>query len=148
MTFLLHKVSIMTGLTAVSLVICQGLLTSGYIILLSRVGERVAADMRKTLFASLLRYKVTRKQSKCNSLRPIVLQLFSSFVPRQDVAFFDANKTGLLVNRLTADIQEFKSSFKLVISQVRGSMLSLCSGVANSKFSTAQNPVSMLAGPS
>lgn len=37
---------------------------------------------------------------------------------RQDVAFFDANKTGQLVNRLTADIQEFKSSFKLVISQV------------------------------
>ncbi|KAM9720319.1 mitochondrial potassium channel ATP-binding subunit [Menidia menidia] len=68
----------------------QGLLTSGYIMLLSRVGERVAADMRKTLFASLL---------------------------RQDVAFFDANKTGQLVNRLTADIQEFKSSFKLVISQ-------------------------------
>ncbi|MEQ2184228.1 hypothetical protein GOODEAATRI_005768 [Goodea atripinnis] len=69
----------------------QGLLTTGYIILLSKVGERVAADMRKTLFASLL---------------------------RQDVAFFDANKTGQLVNRLTADIQEFKSSFKLVISQV------------------------------
>ncbi|XP_026229896.1 mitochondrial potassium channel ATP-binding subunit [Anabas testudineus] len=68
----------------------QGLLTSGYIILLSRVGERVAADMRKTLFACLL---------------------------RQDVAFYDANKTGQLVNRLTADIQEFKSSFKLVISQ-------------------------------
>ncbi|XP_032420740.1 mitochondrial potassium channel ATP-binding subunit [Xiphophorus hellerii] len=68
----------------------QGLLTTGYIILLSRVGERVAADMRKTLFASLI---------------------------RQDVAFFDANKTGQLVNRLTADIQEFKSSFKLVISQ-------------------------------
>uniref|UniRef100_A0A672ZFN5 Mitochondrial potassium channel ATP-binding subunit n=1 Tax=Sphaeramia orbicularis TaxID=375764 RepID=A0A672ZFN5_9TELE len=64
--------------------------SSGYIILLSRVGERVAANMRKTLFASLL---------------------------RQDVAFFDANKTGQLVNRLTADIQEFKSSFKLVISQ-------------------------------
>uniref|UniRef100_A0A671N2I9 Mitochondrial potassium channel ATP-binding subunit n=1 Tax=Sinocyclocheilus anshuiensis TaxID=1608454 RepID=A0A671N2I9_9TELE len=69
----------------------QGLLTSGYIILLSRVGERVAADMRTTLFTSLL---------------------------RQDVAFFDANKTGQLVNRLTSDIQEFKSSFKLVISQV------------------------------
>uniref|UniRef100_A0A671NAT9 ATP-binding cassette, sub-family B (MDR/TAP), member 8 n=1 Tax=Sinocyclocheilus anshuiensis TaxID=1608454 RepID=A0A671NAT9_9TELE len=32
----------------------QGLLTSGYIILLSRVGERVAADMRTTLFTSLL----------------------------------------------------------------------------------------------
>ncbi|XP_026876115.2 mitochondrial potassium channel ATP-binding subunit isoform X1 [Electrophorus electricus] len=68
----------------------QGLLTCGYIILLSRVGERVAANMRKTLFMSLM---------------------------RQDVAFFDANKTGQLVNRLTADIQEFKSSFKLVVSQ-------------------------------
>ncbi|KAL2097815.1 hypothetical protein ACEWY4_007022 [Coilia grayii] len=68
----------------------QGALTSGYIVLLSRVGEHVAADMRKTLFASLL---------------------------RQDVAFFDGHKTGHLVNRLTADIQEFKSSFKLVISQ-------------------------------
>ncbi|XP_036374968.1 mitochondrial potassium channel ATP-binding subunit [Megalops cyprinoides] len=68
----------------------QGLLTSGYIILLSRVGERVAASMRKALFMSLL---------------------------RQDVAFFDANKTGQVVNRLTADIQEFKSSFKLVVSQ-------------------------------
>lgn len=35
------------------------------------------------------------------------------------MAFFDANRTGQLVNRLTADIQEFKSSFKLAISQVR-----------------------------
>ncbi|XP_061588477.1 mitochondrial potassium channel ATP-binding subunit [Cololabis saira] len=78
------------GLKLLGFYAIQGLLTSGYIILLSRVGERVAADMRKTLFASLM---------------------------RQDVAFFDANKTGQLVNRLTADIQEFKSSFKLVISQ-------------------------------
>eukprot|EP00076_Gallus_gallus_P037616 XP_025003154.1 ATP-binding cassette sub-family B member 8, mitochondrial isoform X2 [Gallus gallus] len=36
---------------------------------------------------------------------------------RQDVAFFDAHRTGQLVARLTADVQEFKSSFKLVISQ-------------------------------
>lgn len=50
---------------------------------------------------------------------PIVhIVLFAFFQFRQDVAFFDANKTGQLVNRLTADIQEFKSSFKLVISQV------------------------------
>ncbi|NXX60511.1 ABCB8 protein, partial [Scopus umbretta] len=70
----------------------QGLLTFGYIALLARVGEQVAGSMRKALFISLL---------------------------RQDVAFFDANRTGQLVNRLTADIQEFKSSFKLVISQVR-----------------------------
>ncbi|XP_072711106.1 mitochondrial potassium channel ATP-binding subunit isoform X2 [Ciconia boyciana] len=68
----------------------QGLLTFGYIALLARVGEQVAGSMRKALFVSLL---------------------------RQDVAFFDANRTGQLVNRLTADIQEFKSSFKLAISQ-------------------------------
>ncbi|XP_033924353.1 mitochondrial potassium channel ATP-binding subunit [Melopsittacus undulatus] len=68
----------------------QGLLTFGYIALLARVGEQVAGSMRKALFTSLL---------------------------QQDVAFFDANRTGQLVNRLTADIQEFKSSFKLAISQ-------------------------------
>ncbi|XP_077349787.1 mitochondrial potassium channel ATP-binding subunit-like isoform X1 [Lithobates pipiens] len=68
----------------------QGALTSGYIVLLSRVGERVAGGMRKALFTSLL---------------------------RQDMAFFDTQKTGLLVNRLTSDVQEFKSSFKQVISQ-------------------------------
>lgn len=68
----------------------QGALTFGYIALLSQVGERIAASMRKSLFEALI---------------------------RQDVAFFDANRTGHLVNRLTSDVQEFKSSFKLVISQ-------------------------------
>lgn len=114
----------------------QGLLTSGYIILLSRVGERVAADMRKTLFASLLRYNPSLSlqneysdpvtaghQTGCNFIIMIPTHvgkknLLYLICFRQDVAFFDANKTGQLVNRLTADIQEFKSSFKLVISQV------------------------------
>nr|XP_008505838.1 PREDICTED: ATP-binding cassette sub-family B member 8, mitochondrial-like [Equus przewalskii] len=69
----------------------QGLLTFGYLVLLSRIGERMAVDMRRALFSNLL---------------------------RQDIAFFDAKKTGQLVSRLTTDVQEFKSSFKLVISQV------------------------------
>ncbi|XP_036987852.2 mitochondrial potassium channel ATP-binding subunit isoform X2 [Artibeus jamaicensis] len=68
----------------------QGLLTFGYLVLLSRIGERMAVDMRKALFSSLL---------------------------QQDIAFFDVKRTGQLVSRLTADVQEFKSSFKLVISQ-------------------------------
>ncbi|KAM6167461.1 mitochondrial potassium channel ATP-binding subunit isoform 1-T1 [Erethizon dorsatum] len=68
----------------------QGLLTFGYLVLLSHVGERMAVDMRRALFSSLL---------------------------RQDIAFFDAKRTGQLVSRLTTDVQEFKSSFKLVISQ-------------------------------
>ncbi|XP_007126717.2 mitochondrial potassium channel ATP-binding subunit isoform X4 [Physeter macrocephalus] len=68
----------------------QGLLTFGYLALLSRIGEHMAADMRRALFSNLL---------------------------RQDIAFFDAKKTGQLVSRLTTDVQEFKSSFKLAISQ-------------------------------
>uniref|UniRef100_A0A8C8Z7Z1 Mitochondrial potassium channel ATP-binding subunit n=1 Tax=Prolemur simus TaxID=1328070 RepID=A0A8C8Z7Z1_PROSS len=68
----------------------QGLLTFGYLVLLSHIGERMAVDMRRALFSSLL---------------------------RQDIAFFDAKKTGQLVSRLTTDVQEFKSSFKLIISQ-------------------------------
>ncbi|XP_007444072.1 ATP-binding cassette sub-family B member 8, mitochondrial [Python bivittatus] len=78
------------ALRLLSLYGLQGAMTFGYILLLSWIGEKVANSMRK--------------------------QLFSSFL-RQEVAFFDANQTGQLVNRLTADIQEFKSSFKLVISQ-------------------------------
>ncbi|NXK87055.1 ABCB8 protein, partial [Formicarius rufipectus] len=78
------------ALRLLSVYCLQGLLTFGYIALLARVGEQVAGNMRKALFTTLL---------------------------RQDVAFFDATRTGQLVTRLTADIQEFKSSFKLAISQ-------------------------------
>lgn len=35
----------------------------------------------------------------------------------QDIEFFDENRTGELVNRLTADVQDFKSCFKQTISQ-------------------------------
>ncbi|CAG5133666.1 unnamed protein product, partial [Candidula unifasciata] len=68
----------------------QGLLTFSYISLLSVVGENLAARMRKRLFNSLL---------------------------QQEIAFFDTHKTGELVDRLTSDVQDFKSSFKITISQ-------------------------------
>eukprot|EP00117_Sycon_ciliatum_P018561 scpid34684/ scgid2622/ ATP-binding cassette sub-family B member 8, mitochondrial len=68
----------------------QAILTCSYISLLSALGERMAARLRQDLFRSLL---------------------------VQDVAFFDAHKTGEVVNRLTADVQDFKSSFKQCISQ-------------------------------
>eukprot|EP00094_Tigriopus_californicus_P007430 TCALIF_07153-PA protein Name:"Similar to abcb8 ATP-binding cassette sub-family B member 8, mitochondrial (Danio rerio)" AED:0.08 eAED:0.08 QI:0/0/0/1/1/1/5/0/596 len=54
------------------------------------VGERVAADLRQRLFASII---------------------------AQDIAFFDENKSGEIVSRLTTDVQDFKSAFKLCISQ-------------------------------
>ncbi|XP_041366382.1 mitochondrial potassium channel ATP-binding subunit-like [Gigantopelta aegis] len=68
----------------------QGILTFFYISLLSTLGERVALTMKKQLFASLL---------------------------SEDIAFFDKHKTGELIDRITTDIQDFKSSFKLCISQ-------------------------------
>jgi len=51
----------------------QGILTCGYISLLSSFGERMAARLRCRLFSAVI---------------------------VQDVAFFDANKTGEILNRL------------------------------------------------
>ncbi|XP_051878756.1 LOW QUALITY PROTEIN: mitochondrial potassium channel ATP-binding subunit [Pristis pectinata] len=73
--------------------VIQGILSCFYIALLSRVGERVAAAMRKELFATLI---------------------------RQDVAFYVCHRTGQLVSRLTSDIQEFKSSFKCIFFDLQG----------------------------
>ncbi|KAI0227694.1 Mitochondrial potassium channel ATP-binding subunit [Lamellibrachia satsuma] len=75
--------------------VVQGVLSACYISLLSAVGERTAARMRTKLFESII---------------------------SQDVEFFDTHKTGELVNRLTSDVQDFKSSFKLCISQGLRSM--------------------------
>ncbi|XP_013065801.2 mitochondrial potassium channel ATP-binding subunit-like isoform X1 [Biomphalaria glabrata] len=68
----------------------QGLFTFVYISLLAVVGENLAYRLRKMLFHSLL---------------------------EQDVEFFDKHKIGKLIDRLTTDVQEFKSSFKMTVSQ-------------------------------
>ncbi|XP_038065674.1 mitochondrial potassium channel ATP-binding subunit-like [Patiria miniata] len=92
---------------AVKLIIAyclQALCTSSYISLLSAVGERTAVRMREALFAALL---------------------------RQDIAFFDSHHTGELINRLSADVQDFKSAFKLCIAQgLRGFTQTLGAGAA------------------
>lgn len=61
-----------------------------YILLLSQIGEQMAAQLRQDLFKQII---------------------------IQDLSFFDANRTGELVNRLTADVQDFKSCFKQFVSQ-------------------------------
>ncbi|XP_059608462.1 mitochondrial potassium channel ATP-binding subunit [Phlebotomus argentipes] len=68
----------------------QSLFTFFYIILLSQIGEDMAAQIKQDLY------------------RQIIVQ---------DLAFFDRNRTGELVNRLTTDVHDFKSSFKQCISQ-------------------------------
>ncbi|KAG7205623.1 hypothetical protein KM043_007586 [Ampulex compressa] len=65
--------------------IAQAFFTFVYIYTLSHVGERVATNLRQDLFKSII---------------------------MQDVAFFDKNRTGEIVSRLTSDIQDFKSTFK------------------------------------
>ncbi|CAL1535983.1 unnamed protein product [Lymnaea stagnalis] len=78
------------ALKLLSLYGLQGFLTLAYISFLAVVGENLASRLRKQLFHSLL---------------------------QQDIQFFDTHKVGQLIDRLTSDVQEFKSSFKLTISQ-------------------------------
>lgn len=83
------------------LYVLQSCFTFVYILLLSQIGEQMAARLRQDLF------------------KQIVIQ---------DMAFFDANRTGELVNRLTADVQDFKSCFKQCVSQGLRSIAQLIGG--------------------
>lgn len=85
-----------------SLYILQSCFTFAYILLLSQIGEQMAAKLRQDLF------------------KQIVIQ---------DLSFFDANRTGELVNRLTADVQDFKSCFKQCVSQGLRSTAQLIGGL-------------------
>ncbi|KAH8400093.1 hypothetical protein KR215_007018, partial [Drosophila sulfurigaster] len=84
-----------------SLYMLQSGFTFVYIYLLSRIGEQMAAKMRQDLF------------------KQIVLQ---------DISFFDENRTGELVNRLTADVQDFKTSFKQFVAHGLRSAAQLIGG--------------------
>ena len=54
------------------------------------MGENIASSLKKSLFSKLI---------------------------KQDIAFYDQKRAGELIDRLTTDIQDFKSSFKMCISQ-------------------------------
>lgn len=112
--------------------VLQSAFTFAYILLLSQIGEQIAAKLRQDLF------------------RQIVVQ---------DIKFFDENRTGELVNRLTADVQDFKSCFKQCVSQglrsaaqLIGGAVSLClispqmSAVALVSVPLAVGAMSMLGG--
>ncbi|XP_018566195.1 ATP-binding cassette sub-family B member 8, mitochondrial [Anoplophora glabripennis] len=73
----------------VSMYLAQSCCTFFYIVMLSNLGEKIAFNMKVHLFASIL---------------------------RQDIGFFDEQRTGEIINRLTTDIQDFKSSFKQTVS--------------------------------
>ncbi|KAB0803558.1 hypothetical protein PPYR_00528 [Photinus pyralis] len=77
------------ALRLLSMYIAQSVFTAFYINMLSHLGERMAYNIKTDLFSSVL---------------------------HQDIAFFDQQRTGEIINRLTSDVQDFKSSFKQVIS--------------------------------
>ncbi|KAI7849839.1 P-loop containing nucleoside triphosphate hydrolase protein [Circinella umbellata] len=68
----------------------QGVLTFAHISLVSIFGENVAKRLRAQLFAAMV---------------------------RQDMAFFDSNRSGELVGRLTTDVADFKHTFKQLVTQ-------------------------------
>lgn len=78
------------ALRLTAMYVAQSTFTFFYIYLLSIIGEKVALGMKTDLFNSIL---------------------------KQDITFFDQHRTGEIVNRLTTDIQNFKSSFKQIVSQ-------------------------------
>ncbi|XP_045476710.1 mitochondrial potassium channel ATP-binding subunit isoform X1 [Harmonia axyridis] len=67
----------------------QAFSTFFYIHMLSHLGEKMAFSMKRDLFEAVL---------------------------KQDIGFFDDHRTGEVINRLTSDIQDFKSSFKQTVS--------------------------------
>lgn len=73
----------------IAMYIAQSASTFFYISMLSNLGEKMACKMRADLFESIV---------------------------KQDIAFFDQQRTGEIINRLTTDIQDFKSSFKQTVS--------------------------------
>lgn len=72
------------------LYLAQSCFTFVNIITLNLCGERMASRLREKLFSTVV---------------------------SQDIAFFDVTPTGEIVNRITSDVQDFKSSLKLCVSQ-------------------------------
>jgi ATP-binding cassette subfamily B (MDR/TAP) protein 8 len=78
------------SLNLINLYLLQSFFTFSYINLLGVMGENMSASLKKSLFSALI---------------------------KQDITFYDQKRAGELIDRLTTDIQDFKSSFKMCISQ-------------------------------
>uniref|UniRef100_A0A0N5B7B5 Mitochondrial potassium channel ATP-binding subunit n=1 Tax=Strongyloides papillosus TaxID=174720 RepID=A0A0N5B7B5_STREA len=93
------------GIKLLGYYLFQSLLTFGYIFFISVMGEKMATNLRVQLFNHLIYH---------------------------DMTFFDKQRIGEICDRLNYDVQEFKSSFKTVVSkglksltQAGGSAISL-----------------------
>jgi ATP-binding cassette, subfamily B (MDR/TAP), member 8 len=78
------------SLKLINLYLAQSLFTFSYIYLLGNMGENISTSLKVNLFNKII---------------------------KQDISFYDKTRSGELIDRLTSDIQDFKSSFKMCISQ-------------------------------
>ncbi|KAI9206111.1 P-loop containing nucleoside triphosphate hydrolase protein [Polychytrium aggregatum] len=88
------------ALKLLGLYVGNGLLTFVDITLVTKLGENLARSLRRELFGVLL---------------------------YQDMAFFDGHMQGEVLSRLTEDVADFKSTFKIVITQIVGAGVQLVS---------------------
>lgn len=95
----------------------QASLTSTYIVVLSVVGERLAERLRNRFYESGLSpaWDPRLPPTQPTRLAPVARthhhqSLITRAVLHQDVAFFDSHRSGEIVDRLAADVQEFKVS--------------------------------------
>jgi ABC transporter fused permease/ATP-binding protein len=92
----------MIALAMLGIFAVEGIASSLRYTFFSRAGERIVARLRKDLFASLM---------------------------RQDIAFFDREKTGDLLNRLTSDTATLQNAASVNISQGLRSIASSVGGI-------------------
>lgn len=87
------------AMNLIKLYIAQSVFTFAYIYMLGIMGENMAANLKNRLFERII---------------------------KQDIAFYDQTRSGELIDRLTTDIQDFKSSFKMCISQGLRALTQIC----------------------
>ncbi|CEF71360.1 ATP-binding cassette sub-family B member 8, mitochondrial [Strongyloides ratti] len=78
------------GIKLVGFYLLQSIFTFAYIFFISVMGEGMAINLRKKLFNHLIKH---------------------------DMTFFDKQRIGEICDRLNFDVQEFKSSFKMAVTQ-------------------------------
>lgn len=105
------------ALKLMAIYVVQSIFTTVYISTLSFVGERMAARLRQAMLESVL---------------------------KQDITFFDKTKTGEIMSSLSGDVQDFKSAFKLCISQGIRSVAQTIGCVASLYYISPQMTTSML----
>lgn len=106
------------GLFLILSVVIQGLLAYFRVILFANVSERGVADIRKELYQKLISLKIT---------------------------FFEENKLGDLVSRITEDVDKLYNIFSITLAEFVRQILTLVIGIGFLAFTTPKLSLIMLA---